>query len=113
MDLSIVTTLYCSADYLEEFYARACAVAEKLTNNFEIIFVNDGSPDNSLEVALSLYQKDHRIRVVDLSRNFGHHKAIMTGLDHARGDLVFMLDVDLEEDPEWLEEFHAILTRTG
>jgi putative glycosyltransferase len=113
MDLSIVTTLYCSADYLEEFYGRACAAAEKLTDNFEIIFVNDGSPDNSLEVALSLYQKDHRIRVVDLSRNFGHHKAIMTGLDHARGHLVFLIDSDLEEEPELLETFHAELTATG
>jgi len=95
MDLSIVTTLYRSAPYLEEFFARSCAVAEKITSSFEIIFVNDGSPDNSLQIALSLYERDGRLRIVDLSRNFGHHKAMMTGLAHARGDMVFLLDSDL------------------
>ena len=104
MDLSIVTTLYCSAPYLEEFYARACTAAERVTRSFEIVFVNDGSPDNSLEIALSIYKRDPRVRVIDLSRNFGHHKAMMTGLAHARGDLVFLLDSDLEEEPELLEK---------
>lgn len=113
MDLSIVTSLYYSAPHLEEFYARACAVAESITSSFEIIFVNDGSPDNSLEIMLSLYRTDHRLRIIDLSRNFGHHKAMMTGLAHARGDLVFLLDSDLEEEPELLKTFHEELRRTG
>lgn len=113
MDLSIVTTLYASAAYLEEFYARTCAVAEKVTSDLEIIFVNDGSPDNSLDLALSIYQKDSRVRVIDLSRNFGHHKAMMTGLLHARGELVFLLDSDLEEEPEFLEQFYQALKATG
>jgi putative glycosyltransferase len=113
MDLSIVTTLYRSAPYLEEFYARTCAVAERMASNFEIILVNDGSPDNSLELALSLYGKDPRVRVIDLSRNFGHHKAMMTGLIHARGDQVFLLDSDLEEEPELLERFGQELRASG
>ena len=113
MDLSIVTTLYASAPYLEEFYARTCVVAERVTSDFEIILVNDGSPDNSLEIALSLYQKDARVRIVDLSRNFGHHKAMMTGLAHARGDVVFLLDSDLEEEPELLNTFYEKLQQTG
>jgi putative glycosyltransferase len=113
MDLSIVTTLYASAPYLEEFYARTCVVAERVTSDFEIILVNDGSPDNSLEIALSLYRKDARIRIVDLSRNFGHHKAMITGLIHARGDLVFLLDSDLEEEPEFLETFYERLKTTA
>jgi putative glycosyltransferase len=113
MDLSIVTTLYCSASYLEEFYARTCAVAERVASNFEIILVNDGSPDNSLQVALSLYKKDKRVRVIDLSRNFGHHKAMMTGLSHAHGELVFLIDSDLEEEPELLEAFQKELEATG
>lgn len=107
MELSIVTTLYGSAPYLEEFYARVRAEAERLTQDYEVILVNDGSPDNSLAVALSLYAKDERVRVIDLSRNFGHHKAIMTGLAHARGRLVFLVDCDLEEEPELLGKFHA------
>jgi putative glycosyltransferase len=98
--------LYYSAPYLDEFYARICATAEKITDDCEIILVNDGSPDNSLEIVLSLYERDKRVRVVDLSRNFRQHKAIMTGLAHAKGALVFLLDCDLEEEPELLGDFY-------
>src|SRR4030095_1456442 len=79
---------------------------------FEIILVNDGSPDDSLEIALRLQLQDARIRIIDLSRNFGHHKAMMTGLMHARGQMVFLIDSDLEEDPELLETFHEKLLET-
>jgi putative glycosyltransferase len=113
MMLSIVTTLYNSAPYLEEFHSRVCATASRITPDFEIVFVNDGSPDNSLEVAVGLYRKDARVRIVDLSRNFGHHKAMMTGLVHAQGDLVFLIDSDLEEEPELLQKFYDELERSG
>lgn len=113
MRLSIVTTMYCSAPYIEEFYERIRAEAEKLTDSYEIIFVNDGSPDNSLEIAIGLYEKDPKVRIIDLSRNFGHHKAIMTGLVHARGELVMLLDIDLEEEPEFLSRFYEKLEVTG
>jgi len=85
------------------------AEAEKLTKDYEIILVNDGSPDNSLEIAISLYEKDARVKVIDLSRNFGQHKAVMTGLAHSRGDLVFLLDCDLEEPPELLGKFYEVM----
>ena len=110
MKLSIVTTLYNSAPYLVEFYDRVCATTGQISDDAEVILVNDGSPDKSLDVALELHQKDPRVRVIDLSRNFGHHKAIMTGLAHARGDLVFLLDSDLEEEPELLPVFHEALS---
>ena len=113
MDLSIVTSLYHSAPHLREFYTRACAVAQKVADDFEIVFVNDGSPDDSLEIALSLFREDERVKVVNLSRNFGHHKALMTGLDHATGERVFLIDSDLEEEPELLEQFHHALERSG
>ncbi|HKP37570.1 MAG TPA: glycosyltransferase family 2 protein [Pyrinomonadaceae bacterium] len=109
MNLSIVSTLYQSAVHLEEFHKRVRAAAEDITSNFEIILVNDGSPDDSLDTALSLCRKDRRVRVIDLSRNFGQHKAIMTGLAHARGELVFLLDDDLEEAPELLKTFYESL----
>ena len=80
MTLSIVTTLYCSAPHLKEFYRRASAAAETIASDYEIVFVNDGSPDDSLLIALELFERDPRVRVVDLARNFGHHKAMMTGL---------------------------------
>ena len=105
MKLSIVSTLYRSAPYLEEFHARVSIAAASVTPDYEIVLVNDGSPDASLEVALTLFNRDARVRVIDLSRNFGHHKAMMTGLAHAQGDLVFLLDSDLEEEPELLHRF--------
>lgn len=112
MKLSIVSTLYLSAPYLREFYDRTVAAATKHTPDFEIVLVNDGSPDQSLELALELHRQDPRVRVIDLSRNFGHQKAMMTGLAHARGDDVFLIDCDLEEAPELLAELHAERERT-
>ena len=113
MTLSVVSTLYRSAPSLEEFYGRVKQAAEALTKDYEIVLVNDGSPDDSLALALALYERDARVRVVDLSRNFGHHKAIMTGLAHARGDMVFLIDSDLEEEPELLARFYEERRRTG
>lgn len=106
MKLSIVTTLYYSAPYINEFYSRVCKVADAITEDYEIVLVNDGSPDNAIEIAIALYKKDDRVRVVDLSRNFGHHKAMMTGLMYVQGDLIFLIDVDLEEPPETLTMFY-------
>ncbi len=105
MRLSIVTTLYRSARHLDEFHARVSASAARLTPDYEIVLVNDGSPDDSIDVALKLLEHDDRIRIIDLARNFGHHKAMMTGLAEARGDLVFLIDSDLEEAPELIVEF--------
>jgi putative glycosyltransferase len=108
--LSIVTTLYQSAPYIVEFHQRARAAARELVGDeYEIIFVNDGSPDNSLDIAVQLVEADSHVTVVDLSRNFGHHKAIMTGLQYAKGDYVFLIDSDLEEDPELLSVFYEKL----
>ena len=112
MNLSVVTTLYYSASYVEEFYDRIRKSAEACDLSFEIVFVNDGSPDHSVDVVLNLREKDNRVVLVDLSRNFGHHKAVMTGLSFAQGDLVFLLDVDLEEPPELLETFYDKMQTT-
>lgn len=112
MKLSIVSTLYQSAPYIEEFYQRATAVATKLVgDNYEIILVNDGSPDDSLKRAIALTQLDLRLVVLDLSKNFGHHRAIMTGLAYCQGDRIFLIDSDLEEDPDWLLDFHRQMDR--
>jgi putative glycosyltransferase len=105
MNLSIVTTLYKSGAFVEEFYRRASEAAQRITDDYEIVMVDDGSPDNSLDIACALARDDSRVRVVELSRNFGHHKALMTGLDHARGELCFLIDSDLEEDPALLVSF--------
>jgi putative glycosyltransferase len=106
MKLSVVATLYRSAPHLREFHTRASQAARSFAgDDYEIVLVNDGSPDNSLDIAIELTRLDRHVTVVDLSRNFGHHKAMMTGLAHAKGRQVFLIDSDLEEEPEWLEAF--------
>ncbi|OGQ58689.1 MAG: glycosyl transferase [Deltaproteobacteria bacterium RIFCSPLOWO2_02_FULL_53_8] len=108
MKLSIVATLYQSASHIVEFHARTTATAREFAgDDYELILVNDGSPDNSLDVAVELIKRDSHVIVVDLSRNFGHHKAMMTGLANTKGDSVFLIDSDLEERPEYLLEFSA------
>lgn len=112
MDLSIVTTLYCSAKYAEEFYRRINAEAQKLTDSYEIVFVNDGSPDESLNIVRRICVSDTRVKVLDLSRNYGHHRAMMCGIQHAKGDRVFLIDVDLEELPEALGSFWTAMEQS-
>lgn len=106
MKLSIVSTLYKSAPYIHEFVERTTKAAEQLVDeDYEIIFVNDGSPDDSLEIVVKLTQENSHLVVLDLSRNFGHHKAMMTGLANAAGEQIFLIDSDLEEEPEWMIDF--------
>jgi putative glycosyltransferase len=106
MKLSIVATLYQSAFYIGEFHQRVTAVAKQFAgDDYQIVLVNDGSPDNSLELAVQLTKTDSHVIVVDLSRNFGHHKAMMTGLAHTKGEHIFLIDSDLEEEPEYLTSF--------
>jgi putative glycosyltransferase len=111
VQLSVVTTMYRSAPYLREFHRRAAAAVTGRFSRIEFIFVNDGSPDESLQIALELQRDDPRITIVDLSRNFGHHHALVAGLEHASGETVFLLDSDLEEPPEafdvLLDAMHA------
>src|SRR6056300_1938958 len=106
MKLSIVTTLYLSESYINQFYKRLLNTITNLNIvNYEIIFVDDHSPDNSLNLACEIAKKDNQVRVIELSRNFGHHKAMMTGLKNASGDKIFLIDSDLEEKPEYLKNF--------
>ena len=109
MKISVVTTLYKSAPYIPEFFERTRNELRKASDDHELILVDDGSPDDSLRTALALIDAEPRLKVIELSRNFGHHKAMMTGLEHATGDLVFLIDVDLEEPPELMGPFLALL----
>lgn len=111
MRLSVVATLYRSEKHLEEFHRRVVAAAERITPEFELVLVDDGSPDASAQIARGLIARDDRVRLVRLSRNYGHFHAIMTGLAHAGGDLVFLVDSDLEEPPEALLDFYERMQR--
>jgi putative glycosyltransferase len=103
--LSIVTSVYRSEGHLEEFHRRMTAAAERVTDDLEIVYVNDGSPDRSVEVCRRLLAGDARVAVVDLAHNVGQHEALLAGLAHADGDRVFLIDCDLEEPPEVLTRF--------
>jgi glycosyltransferase involved in cell wall biosynthesis len=96
--LSVVAPVYDEEATIEEFHARVCAALEGLP--FELVLVDDGSTDGSPAALERLAQNDPRVRVVYLSRNFGHQTALTAGLDHARGDAVVMLDADLQDPPE-------------
>jgi putative glycosyltransferase len=101
--------MYHSRNYLHEFYFKVVGAIKELNLTYEIIFVDDGSPDDSLSVALELQRSDSNIQIIELSKNFGHQKAIMTGLQHTKGDYVFLIDCDLEEDPALLKLFWQTL----
>jgi len=113
MTLSIVSTLYKSEPYVDEFVSRCLAAADGLGEPVKLILVDDGSPDNSLALAKERASRDRRIVVVELSRNFGHHRALLAGLDFASGERVFLIDSDLEEAPEVLGEFARVMSETG
>ena len=116
LGLSIVATIYRTGCYLAEFTQRALAAAEQAgfaAEDVEVVFINDGSPDNALQDALDVRARHPQVRVIDLSRNFGHHKAMMGGLRVSRGEYVFLLDSDLEESPEWLIEFKTLMDSSG
>jgi putative glycosyltransferase len=102
MLISVVTTLYNSSPYLEEFYRRTLEAVRQSARDVDVefIFVDDGSPDASAVKAREFLKRQAPATLVELSRNFGHHRAILTGLSFARGDLVFLIDCDLEEPPE-------------
>jgi len=103
--LSVCAPVFNEEDLLEEFYTRATAALDGL--NYELIIVNDGSTDGSAQKLDTLAACDPRLRVVHLSRNFGHQAALTAGLEHARGDAVAMLDADLQDPPHLIPKMVA------
>ncbi len=100
--LSVVAPMYREEALVEAFYARVRSALEGIP--FELVLVDDGSTDRTPELLDEIAERDERVRVVHLSRNFGHQTAITAGLDHARGDAVAMIDADLQDPPELIPE---------
>src|SRR5271168_1095689 len=107
--LSIVAPVYDEEELIEEFVRRTCAAVADYT--FELLLVNDGSSDSTPELLDRLAAADPRVRVIHLSRNFGHQAALTAGLEHAAGDVVAMIDADLQDPPELIGEMIAQWSR--
>jgi dolichol-phosphate mannosyltransferase len=104
MMLSVVLPVYNEAEVLPALLPRLDAATRYLADRRELVFVNDGSGDESLSLLLEAARQDETVRVLDLSRNFGHQAAVSAGLAAARGDVVVLMDGDLQDPPELIPE---------
>jgi len=103
--LSVVAPVYDEQELVEDFVNRACAAAAEY--DFELVMVNDGSSDRTPALLDRIAAADPRVRVIHLSRNFGHQAALTAGLEHAVGDVVVMIDADLQDPPELIPDMIA------
>jgi dolichol-phosphate mannosyltransferase len=107
---SLVIPVYNEEKLIDELLRRTVAAIESFTNDYELIFVDDGSTDQSLSRILNHRGKNIKIKVLSLSRNFGHQAAYTAGLEFAKGDIVAMMDGDLQDPPELLSEMYRMIT---
>jgi glycosyltransferase involved in cell wall biosynthesis len=117
--LSVVVPAFNEEKVLQEFHRRLSNVLESVSGKTEIVYVNDGSTDSTLKLMKSLREKDHKIAIIDLSRNFGKEIALSAGLDYARGEAVVVIDADLQDPPElitelikhWMEGYDVVFAK--
>ena len=102
--VSVVVSVYNEEKALGEFYAETLKVLLGLDWDYELVFVNDGSRDGSLEILKELAGENHRVKLVSFSRNFGHEAAMIAGLDYSTGDVIICMDADLQHPPECIPE---------
>ena len=105
-ELSIIVPIYNEFQILPELFERIKNTAEKITSNFEIIFINDGSKDESLIRIYEIASKNNCVKFINFSRNFGHQIAVTAGLDKCKGNAVIIIDGDLQDPPELIEELY-------
>ena len=106
-EISIVVPLYNEEKNIRLMYDRLVSSILKITSNFEIIYVNDGSKDNSFLELVKLSKEDERVKYISFSRNFGHQIAVTAGLDYSKGAAVVIIDGDLQDPPEVIPEMYA------
>jgi len=103
--LSVVVACYRDAGTIHALYGRLRAVLERITSRFEILYVNDASPDNALDILRPLAERDPHLVVITHSRNFGSQAAFTSGMEIATGDAIVLMDGDLQDPPELIEPF--------
>ena len=107
--LSLVIPIFNEEKLVDELVKRTISSMESFTADYEVIFVDDGSTDNSLEKILSYQKWNHHIKILSLSKNFGHQAAYTAGLEYSKGDLVAMMDGDLQDPPELLADMYRMI----
>jgi len=100
--LSVVVSVYNEEAVLKQFYGETGKILEKTGWDYELLFVNDGSGDKSLEILQELAGQDSHVKIVSFSRNFGHEAAMIAGIDYSRGDGIICMDADLQHPPEYI-----------
>lgn len=108
--ISLVIPIYNEESLIAELVKRSVESLEKTGQDFELLFVDDGSTDNSLGLLMGFQQDDLRIKMISLSRNFGHQAAYTAGIDHAQGDYLVLMDGDLQDPPELIPDMFNILS---
>lgn len=104
--ISLVVPVYNEELLIENLFERCINAMKSITDDFEIICVNDGSKDSSLSKLIACHHKDKRFKVLNLSRNFGHQSAYTAGLTYAKGDYIAMMDGDLQDPPELIVQMY-------
>jgi polyisoprenyl-phosphate glycosyltransferase len=110
---SLVIPVYNEEKLIDELLRRTIPAVESFSPDFELVFVDDGSTDNSLNLLLNWQKKDSRIKILCLSKNFGHQAAYTAGLEYSKGDYVAMMDGDLQDPPEVLMSMYRKITEDG
>ncbi len=104
--LSLIIPIFNEEKLIDELVKRTISALESFVTDYEVIFVDDGSTDQSLNRILYWQQQNRKIKILSLSKNFGHQAAYTAGLEHAKGELVAMMDGDLQDPPELLSEMY-------
>ena len=105
--ISIIVPCYNEEESLPIFYKEITKIAEEMKKvQFEFIFINDGSKDNTLNIIKDLRKKDDRVRFISFSRNFGKEGGMYAGLEYATGDFVAIMDVDMQDPPSMIKEMY-------
>ncbi|MDP4266620.1 MAG: glycosyltransferase family 2 protein [Bacteroidota bacterium] len=104
MKISIVAPIYNESAILPELYSRLKSASLNISSDYELLFVNDGSKDESLSIIKRIAKEDNNVKFISFSRNFGHQNAITAGIDNVTGDVIVIIDGDLQDPPELISE---------